>query len=122
MLAASLDLMSQAAPSVAAWLAALFFLLAGLNSMLRLADRFKEKPPPIQTYVQKADFHRQHGLLSDRLEQLSNELLRVREQDQEQINAVRHEMAQALREVHGRLDVLPAQIITILKNTGAIRS
>jgi hypothetical protein len=41
---------------IGGWSLVAFTVLAGLNSALKLADRFKEQPPPSTTYQPKGDY------------------------------------------------------------------
>jgi hypothetical protein len=109
------------AVQVAGWLASAFFIAGGLNQVLKLIDRTKEKPPPIETYETKAEARQ-------RLEEATARIQRLEAWNQE----LRREFKADLHRVHERLDgmagdfnhqiqALPGQIIATLKNTGAIR-
>jgi hypothetical protein len=108
------------AVQVAGWLASAFFIAAGLNQVLKLIDRAKEEPPPIETYVTKAESQQ-------RQEESAARIQRLEEWNQE----LRREFRADLARVHQRLDdlagdfnhqiqALPNQIIATLKNTGAL--
>ncbi len=99
---------------LAGWIGSLFFLAGGLNQVLRLTDRFKEQPPPGQTYATKEELH----LLRADLNHLRAE---VRE-DRDRILQAGEERA---RKLHERIDPIvnemPGKIIELLHNTGALR-
>jgi hypothetical protein len=98
---------------LAGWIGSLFFLAGGLNQLLRLTDRFKEQPPPAQTYATKEEL----GLLRQELGRLRAE---VRD-DRDRILAAGEERA---RKLHERIDPIinemPGKIIELLRNTGAL--
>ena len=73
---------------IGAWLVCLVAVIAGVNQVMKLFDRFKETPPPRDTYQVKGDYvtHRELKELQDRVDELSGEL-------RESIADVRREMA-----------------------------
>ena len=98
---------------LAGWIGSLFFLTGGLNQVLRLTDRFKEQPPPAQTYATKEELF----LLRQDLNHLRAE---VRD-DRDRILQAGEERA---RKLHQRIDPIinemPGKIIEMLRNTGAL--
>ena len=73
----------------------LFALVAGVNQVMKFLDRFKEQPPPHQTYQVKGDYvtQREWRDLSEKVDDLAAEL-------RESIAEVRREKAHD-REVMG---------------------
>lgn len=87
------------------WLGSAGAVLFLLNQGGRFMDRFKETPPPNDTYVRKEQFKDQQKRIQD----IGDDVNRLRLELQKQSEELRH-----------RMDNLPAQIISVLRNTGAI--
>jgi len=73
--------MNPDAVQLAGWLACAFFLAGGVNQVLKLVDRAKEQPPPLETYATKAevallraDVQRLESKLDHSLEALQTEM------------------------------------------------
>ncbi len=96
-------------------------LVAGINQVMRLLDRFKEKPRPADTYVTKEE-HRERVV--EFRTQLAD-IRRAREDDTRAVrgdlDGLREQFGTDLRGVHQRIDDLPNSIIATLKNTGVIK-
>jgi hypothetical protein len=67
---------------LAAFIGIAFFLVGGINQILRITDRFKEKPPPSQTYMTKSDCAAQHESIRELSRSLQSEIVALkRERD-----------------------------------------
>lgn len=96
-------------------------LIAGINQVLRLLDRFKERPRPADTYVTKEEH-------KERVVEFRSQLAEIRQAREQDTRAVRgdiddmrEQFGEDLRGVHQRIDDLPNSIITTLKQTGVIK-
>ena len=99
---------------LAGWIGSLFFLGGGLNQVLRLMDRFKEQPPPAQTYATKEEL-----LL------LRHELNLLRAEVRADLDRILDAGEARARKLHQRIDPIinemPGKIIELLRHTGAIK-
>lgn len=106
--------------------------LAGLaviaNQIRSFIQGFRESPPPSERYQTKQDCQRLHTEALERLRRTEERIDAShvsREDDRKdlrkELTEFREESGRALRDVHARIDDLPSQIITILRNTGAIK-
>lgn len=112
------------AVQLAGFLGCLFFLVAGVNQIMRLVDRTKESPPPAQTYVTKETCAQSHSGRDELVREIRkdvDDLKRYRDQHRDQVEAaverLRREMSDSMGRVHQRIDDLPALIITTMKNS-----
>jgi hypothetical protein len=87
--------MNPDAVQLAGWLACAFFMAGGINQVLKLFDRAKEQPPPLETYATKAevsllraDVQRLEGKFAHNLEALQIEM-RADRDSTKQANEVR---------------------------------
>ena len=113
------------------WLAlALAALIAGINQVLRLTDRLKEKPPVHQTYATKVE----HGQLQDRLDLELGRERGSRKKMHEEISALQAQVAAVrtdnqnqsrdlaelkgqIKETDKRIDAVPMRTIQLLRET-----
>lgn len=110
--------------ALASWVACLFFVVAGVNQVLRLLDRTKEQPRPSETYARRDECAAFHRLWQAELARLEGELRLLRDESdkvtvrwEKQLTAVQAD----IREVNKRINDLPNSLITTLKNTGVIK-
>ena len=89
---------------------------------------FKEQPSPDQKYQTKEACEKALQDKADRIARLEDLIREIQEthsgdlqQLREEMEEMRKSFSSSLREVHARIDQLPAQIITILSNTGALK-
>jgi flagellar biosynthesis/type III secretory pathway M-ring protein FliF/YscJ len=105
-------------------LAGLFFVAAGINQVLRLVDRTKEKPPPAETYMTKETCRREHEEIAQRFDRVETEVRAIREQirqDRVELDQADEERASKL---HDRINLIaeemPGKVVSLLRNTGAL--
>lgn len=101
---------------IAGWLACAAFVMMMINGGFKLAHNFKGEPPtPANSNLGQsvAELNRRVTVLESRHE----ELLEKMDEDKSEILKAGEDRA---RRLHDRIDDMPSQIITTLKNTGAI--
>ena len=84
----------------------LFALAGGINQILRIVDRLKERPPPAETYVSKVHCDRQHIKFESEFGGLRAEVRELRAEikaDLKEVSAANEARASKL---HGRIDDL----------------
>jgi hypothetical protein len=110
---------------------AAFALAAGVNQLLRLLDRLREKPTPIETYETKTSalIERQH--VERRIQKVEADIVRL-SGDIHTLGVTLAETGESrARRLHERIDTvraelatqisnMPSQMVALLKNTGAI--
>ncbi len=106
---------------IAAWLACLVAVVMGANQVFKLLDRFKEHPPPRDTYQLKGEYvtRRELDALSDELDDLAvllrDQVAKLQDQFRDQVAKLQDQMkhdaevanagATARAEkTHGRID------------------
>jgi hypothetical protein len=106
---------------VAGWLASLFFIAGGVNQVLKLLDRAREKPPPLETYVTKLDCQRQQGNEGARIERLEQSHYQLHAEFKTDLARVHQRLDDLATDFNDKIQSLPSQIIATLRNTGAIK-
>lgn len=120
----------QSAQSIG-WIAlAIVCLVAGINQVLRLTDRFKEHPPTHLTYATKAE-HRELGekldaelgrergsrkKMHEEIAQLQTSVATVRAENANQSKDLR-ELKQQIADTDRRIDAVPMRTIQLLRET-----
>lgn len=118
-----------------AWQSVAWFAFAAVSvvGMLHLCRQFylsfKEQPPADQKYQTKEASEKAQADNAERIKELESLIELVRAEHSNDLRQLREEMEEmrrsfnaSMREVHARIDQLPAQIITILSNTGALKT
>jgi hypothetical protein len=88
---------------LAAFLASLLFLVSGVNAVMKLVDRMKEKPPPAETYTTLAQCRTLHTAQDHRISQTECAVESLRQEMKDE----RGEMMESLRRIHARIDAIP---------------
>lgn len=116
---------------IAAWLLAAFAIAAGINQIMRLIDRMREKPSPIETYETKLSAAKEREHIERRIQRVEADLLRL-SADIHTLGVTLAETGEArARRLHERIDhvqaditrqmhEMPSQMVALLKNTGAL--
>lgn len=121
------------------WLClAAFSVAGGINQLLRLLDRLKEKPIPAETYLTKLEgkrmeetFHARLADMQSRQEHsetqrtenhraLRAQLEEIREMVRDDVTRIHERIDNAAADTNSRIDGLPERVIATLRNTGAI--
>lgn len=116
---------------IAAWLLAAFAIAAGINQIMRLIDRMREKPSPVETYETKISAAKERDHIERRIQRVEADLLRLSSdihtlgitlaetgesrarRIHERIDNVQHDLTQQIHD-------MPSQMVAILKNCGAL--
>lgn len=90
------------------------------------SDRLEIASQPLEVraateYVTRQEMMGQLQIVSGRLSKIEAQIDAIQEGRHEDLSAFREELRQDLNRVHERIDNLPAQIVALLKNTGAIK-
>jgi len=103
----------------------MFFVVAGLNQLFRIADRMKEKPPPAETYLSKTEFGAHIAQLTARLDRMESDLRVLAENFDETTGEAAKQNEFRASKIHERLNDIerdmPNQIVALLRNTGALK-
>ncbi len=105
---------------IAGGLASMFFVIGGVNASLKLFDRLRGQPPAEHL-----------KLLADALNRRLDQLETLREQDLReandrrravyaQLDKTRLELKHDLQALDAKIATMPAEIVALLKNTGAL--
>jgi hypothetical protein len=93
-------------------------LIWALNQGLKLADRFKAKPPTGELNVSFEAL----TMRVEALEQREHEHESRRRALYDHIDKVRIELKNDIKDMQDKVDQIPNQVIVLLKHTGALRS
>ncbi len=115
--------MDQNAVQIGAWAVTAFAIAGGLNQVLRLLDRTKEKPIPAETYTTKEQCKTQRDAIAARVDRMEAEMGSLKGQ----LDTMGRDNEERASRLHKRIDQLerdinqvPSQVIALLKTTGAI--
>ncbi len=98
------------AVQVAGWLASAFFIAGGLNQILKLTDRAKERPPPAETYVTKVEYQRQMQEEQARLIRLEVWMDQWRREIRADLTGLGEASEARAHDLHQRVNPLEGQI------------
>ena len=77
---------SPSAVELMAFIGCLFFLAAGINQVMKLLDRNREKPPPAETYTTLKECSVRHEAMTIRMERTENEVQAMRAEIKAELN------------------------------------
>ncbi len=106
---------------IAGGLASMFFVIGGVNAGLKLIDRLRGQPAADQLKVIAEEMSRR----VTQLETLRGQDIKDQEERRRdiysQVDRTRLELKQDIKAIDDRLGAMPAQIVALLRNTGALR-
>jgi hypothetical protein len=100
--------------------ASLFFFIGGVNAILKLVDRLRGQPPVEHLKVIADDMNKRLCHLEAQRE------LDVRQQEERRralyshVDKTRLELKEDIKALDAKVGVMPAEVVALLRNTGAM--
>jgi hypothetical protein len=101
--------------------ASLFFFVGGVNAVLRLVDRLRGEPPAEQLKVLSDDLNKRVCRLEAQREVDAREQEERRRALYSHVDKTRLELKEDIKALDEKVGVMPAEIVALLRNTGAIK-
>lgn len=106
---------------IAGWVASLFFFVGGVNATLKLADRLRGQPPVEHLKVLTDDVSQRVVKLEGWRESDGREQEDRRRAIYNHVDKTRLELKQDIKALDDKVAAMPAEIVTLLRNTGALQ-
>ncbi len=116
-------LLAQITPDalhIAGGLASMFFVIGGVNTTLKLVDRLRGQPNPERLQPLADALHRRLDQLEAAREHDLREAEERRRAIYAQLDRTRLELKQDIQAVESKIATMPAEIVALLRNTGAL--
>jgi len=91
---------------IGGWAMAAFAVAGGVNQVLKVVDRVKERPPPAETYATKADCDRRHNCLALEVSAFRVDIQTLRREIKEDFREAAAINEQRASKLHTRVDQL----------------
>jgi len=105
---------------VAGGIASLFFFVGGINAILKLVDRLRGQPPAEHLKVIADEMSKRLCHLEGLRERDGREHEERRRALYLHVDKTRLELKEDIKALEAKIGVMPAEIVTLLRNTGAI--
>jgi hypothetical protein len=116
-------MLAQFNPDTLQWaggIASLFFFVGGVNAILKLVDRLRGQPPAEHLKVIADEMGKRVSHLEECREHDAKEHEERRRALYAHVDKTRMELKEDIRALDAKVGVMPAEIVTLLRNTGAI--
>ncbi len=118
-----LPVIAQLSPDtlqIAGGMASVFFLVGGINAILKLADRVRGQPSVEQLKVVTDALHQRVRALEVLRERDHKDQAERRAALYQHVEKTRLELKQDLKALDAKIGAMPAEIVALLRNTGAL--